>query len=64
VEKAIMEMRDKKPAGDDVPGDVLLGEDCLRIITQLINRIHGTGKWLTNFTEFTILIYTMKQGPS
>jgi hypothetical protein len=40
VEKAIKEMRDKKAtADDDVPGDVLkfLGEDCLRLITQLIN---------------------------
>jgi hypothetical protein len=40
VEKAIKEMRDKKTTGDDnVPGDVLkmLGEDGLKIMTQLIN---------------------------
>jgi hypothetical protein len=36
------EMRDEKATKDnDVPGDVLklLGEDCLKIITQLINNI-------------------------
>jgi hypothetical protein len=39
VEKATKEMRDKKATEDnDVPGDVpkLLGEDSLRIMTQLI----------------------------
>jgi hypothetical protein len=43
VEKAIKEMRDKKATGDeDVPGDVLklLGEDGLRLMTQLINSIY------------------------
>jgi hypothetical protein len=42
VETAIKEMRDKKATRvDDVPGDVLklLGEDSLRIVTQLINNI-------------------------
>jgi hypothetical protein len=42
VEKAIKEMKDKKATGDDdVPGDVLkfLGEDGLRLMTQLINII-------------------------
>jgi len=42
VEIAIKEMRDKKTTGDDdVPEDVLrlLGEDSLRIVTQLINNI-------------------------
>jgi len=35
-------MRDKKSTGDDVAGDVLklLGEDGLRIMTQLINNIY------------------------
>jgi len=35
-------MRDKKATGDDVPGVVLklLGEDGLRIMTQLINNIY------------------------
>jgi hypothetical protein len=47
VEKAIKMMRDKKATGDDdVPGDVLklLGEDGLRIMTQLINNIYETGE--------------------
>jgi hypothetical protein len=40
VKKAIKEMRDKKATGhDDVPGGVLklLGEDGLKLLTQLIN---------------------------
>jgi hypothetical protein len=47
VEKAIKEMRDKTATGnDDVPGDAikLLGEDSLRLITQLINSIYVTGE--------------------
>jgi hypothetical protein len=43
VEKAIKEMREKKATGDDdVPGDVLklLGEDGLRLRTQLIDSIY------------------------
>jgi hypothetical protein len=47
VEKAFKEMRDKKATGDDdVPGDVLtlLGEDGLKVITQLINSIYVTGE--------------------
>jgi hypothetical protein len=56
VEKAIKGMGDNKPKGDeDVPGDVLLGEDCLRVMTQLINKIYDTGEWPTDFTEDTIL---------
>jgi hypothetical protein len=56
VEKAIKGMRDKKPTGDEVvPVEVLLGEDCLRVMTQLINRIYETGKLSTDFTEDTIL---------
>jgi hypothetical protein len=45
-------MRDKKATGnDDVPGDVLklLGEDGLRLMTQLINSIYVTGEWLRVF---------------
>jgi hypothetical protein len=47
VEKAIQEMRDENATGDDdVPGDVLrlLGEDGLKLMTQLINRIYVTGE--------------------
>jgi hypothetical protein len=45
VEKAIKEMKDKKATGDDdVPADVLklLGEDGLRLMTQLMNNIYET----------------------
>jgi hypothetical protein len=55
VGKAIKGVRDKKPTGnDDVLGDILLGEDCLREMTQLINRIYETGEWPTDFTEDTM----------
>jgi len=49
VKKTIKEMRDKKAAGDDdVPGYILLllGEDGLRIMTQLIYNTYKTGEWL------------------
>jgi hypothetical protein len=49
VKKPIKEMRDKKAArDDDVPGYILLllGEDGLRIMTQLIYNTHKTGEWL------------------
>ena len=41
---------------DDVPGDVLtlLGEECVRIMIQLINNINETGKWPKYFTEVTM----------
>jgi hypothetical protein len=56
VEKAIKEMRHKKATGnDDVPGDVikLLGEDGLRLMTQLINSMYVTGEWPRVFAEIT-----------
>jgi hypothetical protein len=45
-------MKDKKATGnDDVPGDVLklLGENGLKIVTQLINNICETGDWPKDF---------------
>jgi hypothetical protein len=63
VEKANKEMRDKKATGDDdVPVDVLklLGEDGLRRMTQLINSIYVTGKWLRDFIEVTLLALKKK----
>jgi len=38
-----------------------LGDDDLRIMTQLINNVYGTGEWPTNFTEFTIIALKTKQ---
>jgi hypothetical protein len=59
MEKAINEMRDKKSTrdDDDVPADVLelLGEDGLRIVTQLISHLHETGQWHEDFTEVMLL---------
>jgi hypothetical protein len=48
LKKNIKEMRDKKAVGDDVPGYIvlLLGEDGLRIMTQLIYNAYKTGEWL------------------
>jgi hypothetical protein len=45
MDTAIKEMWDKKTTGDDdVPRDVLklLGEDDLRLMTQLVNNIYET----------------------
>jgi hypothetical protein len=58
VEKAINDMRDKKATGDDdVPWDVhiLLGEDGLRLMTQLINNIYVTGERSEDFIEITMI---------
>jgi hypothetical protein len=64
MEKAIKEMRDKKATGDDdVPGDVLtlLGEDGLRLMTQLINSIYVTGEWPRDSTE--VIMIALKKKP-
>jgi hypothetical protein len=63
VEKAIKEMRDKKATGDDdVPGDVLklLGEDGLRLMTQMINSMYVTGGWPRDFIEVTMIALKKK----
>jgi sorting nexin-29 len=63
VEKAIKEMTDKKATGDDdVPGDVLklLGEDGLRLMTQMINSMHVTGEWSRYFIEVTLIALKKK----
>jgi hypothetical protein len=65
AEKAIKEMRVKKATGDDdVPAEVLelLGEDGLRIVTQLISHLHETGQWHKDFTEFIMLALKNKKG--
>jgi hypothetical protein len=58
-------MRDKKATGDDdVPGDVLklLGEDGLRLMTQLINSIYSyvTREWPRDFTKVTMIALKKK----
>jgi len=61
--KTIKEVRDKKvKTDDDVPGDILrlLGEDGLRILTQLINKVHETGHWPNDFTEVTMIAVKRK----
>jgi hypothetical protein len=63
VEKAIKEIRGNKATGDDdVPGDVLklLGEDGLRLMTQLINSIYVTGEWPRDFIEVTMIALKKK----
>jgi hypothetical protein len=57
VEKGIKEIRDKRATGDEVvPGDVLrwLGEDGLRLMTQLISSIYVTGEWPRDLIEVTM----------
>jgi hypothetical protein len=56
VEKANKEM-DKKAAGDDVPGDlfIFLGEDGLKLLTQLMNSIYVTGEWPRDFMDITMI---------
>lgn len=43
---------------DDVPGYVLklVGEDDLKIMTQLINNIYTTGEWLKDLIEEIIAL--------
>jgi hypothetical protein len=61
VEKAIKEMRDKATGDDDVPGDVLklLGEDGLRLMTQLINS-NVTEEWPRDFIEVKMIALKKK----
>jgi hypothetical protein len=59
VEKAIREMRDKTATGaNDVSGDVLklLGENRLKLTTQLISSIYINEQWPRNFIEATIAL--------
>jgi hypothetical protein len=63
VEKAIKEIRDKRATGDDdVPGDVLkfLGEDGLRLMTQLINSIYVSWEWSRDLIEVTMIALKKK----
>jgi hypothetical protein len=54
-------MDKKTTEDDDVPGDVLklLGEDGLRLMTQLINSINVTGVWPRDFIE--VIIFALKK---
>jgi hypothetical protein len=63
VVKAIKEMRNEKATEeDDVPGDVLkfLGEDGLRLMTQLINSVYVSGEWPRHFIEVTMIALKKK----
>jgi hypothetical protein len=63
VEKGTKDIRDKKATGsDDVLGDVLklLGEDGLRLMTQMSNSIYVTGEWPRDFTEATTIALKKK----
>jgi hypothetical protein len=50
-------MRDKKATGDGVPRErhKLLGDDDLKINTQLINNIYETGEWSKDFIEVIVI---------
>ena len=63
MEKSIKEVTDKESIrDDDVPRDVLrlLGEDGLRILTQLVNNMHETGQWPSDFTESAVIALKKK----
>jgi hypothetical protein len=56
-------MKDKKAKGhNDVPEDSLkfLGEDGLKLMTQLINSISVTREWPRNFIEVTMVALKKK----
>jgi hypothetical protein len=57
VGKAIKEMRNKKVAGD---GLKLLREGGLKIMTKLINTMHGMGEWPKDITECTMIALKKK----
>jgi len=64
IDKAINEMRDKNTTGDnDGPGAVLLflGEDGLKMLTQLISNIYDTGECQKDFINVTMIV--LKQKP-
>jgi hypothetical protein len=53
-----MKMKNKMATGDDyVPGDILklLGEDGLKIMTQLVNNMYETGEWPEGSSKVTII---------
>jgi hypothetical protein len=45
-----------------MPGDVLrfLGEDCLKIMTQLLNNMCENGEWPKDFVEATMIALKKK----
>jgi hypothetical protein len=56
-------MRNKKATGDDdVPVEVLklLGDDGLKLLSQLINNIYISGQWPKDFTEVTMVALKKK----
>jgi hypothetical protein len=64
VEEAVKEMRVKtSTGGDDVPGYVLklMGEDGVRLRTQLINNMYENGEWPKDFTK--VAIFAIKKKP-
>ena len=67
VEQSITKKRSKKARrnDDDVRGDVLklLGEDNLKIMTQLINNMHETGQQPKEFIEVTMMALKRKPEP-
>jgi hypothetical protein len=64
VGRAIKEMTEKKATDDDVTahGLKLLGEDGLKLMTQLINNIQESGEWCKDATE--VIIKCLKEAKS
>jgi hypothetical protein len=58
VERAVHDMRRRKATGDDdIPADVLkeLGEDGMKTLTKLVNKIYISGEWPKDLLEVTMI---------
>jgi hypothetical protein len=56
-EKTVNEMKDRKATGnDDVPVDILktFGEYGLKTVTQIIDNMYETEKWLKDLIEVAL----------
>ena len=63
IVKAIKDMRRKKATGDDnTPVDLLkeLGDNGLKIITALVNKIYMSGDWPKDFLDVTMIALPKK----
>ena len=56
IVKAIKDMRRKKATGDNIPVDLLKepGDNGLKIMTALVNKIYMSGDWPKDFLDVTV----------
>ena len=55
-------MRRKKATGDNIPVDLLkvLGDNGLKIMTALVNKIYMSGYWPKDFLDVTMIAISKK----